>query len=207
MKPETLTSLKNQISIESKNGIDFTISGTLIWAVLAVIWASEMESYQKSIWVFMAGTPLLPLAFLLSKVLKTNWKISNNPLQSLGLWLNFAQLFYFPFLIFILSRMPEYFLMTYAIITGAHFFPYAWFFNTKWYAIFAGIISIGSMLAGSYLPTADHFQIAAFCSVCIGLMTLSLIFDYKLKKAKATSTSRDSLDEEKIQWEFSEKII
>lgn len=207
MKAETLSSLKNQISVESKNGIDFTISATLIWAIIAVIWATPMESYQKSIWVFMAGTPLLPLAFLLSKVLKTNWKISNNPLQSLGLWLNFAQLFYFPFLIFILSRMPEYFLMTYAIITGAHFFPYSWFFNTKCYAIFAGIISIGSMLAGSKLPTTDHFQIAAFCSLSIGLMTLSLIFDYKLKKSKATASAKNSLVEEKIQLELSEKIM
>ena len=68
-----------------------------------------------------------------------------------GLWLNFAQLFYFPFLVFILLAYPEYFIMTYAIITGAHFFPYAWYYKSAPYAIMAGIISVGAMVLGLFL--------------------------------------------------------
>ena len=60
------------------------------------------------------------------------------------MWLNLAQLFYFPFLFFILRDNPTYFVMTYVIITGAHFFPYAWFYDEIGYAIFAGIISVGA---------------------------------------------------------------
>lgn len=182
MKSNILNNYKNQLSEESKNGVDFTISGMLIWAIISVIWASDLGASQKSVYVFIAGTPMLPLAFLLSKVLKTNWKIEGNPLQPLGLWLNIAQLFYFPFLIFILIRMPEYFLMTYAIITGAHFFPYSWFFNTRWYAIFAGIISVGSFSGGLFLTSANHYLIGVLCSACLAFMSIGLVLDFRSKR-------------------------
>ena len=48
----------------------------------------------------------MPLARLLSKPLRTIWTLPHNPLQPLGLWLNFAQLFYFPLLVFVYMRYP-----------------------------------------------------------------------------------------------------
>ena len=129
---ESLDKLRDDLSLKARNGIDFTLSATLIWLLVAFIWSLSIDSYNKSVLVFMVSSLLLPTALGLSKILKTQWKIEGNPLQPLGLWLNFAQLFYFPFLIFVLIKMPDYFVMTYAIITGAHLFPYAWFYRTKW---------------------------------------------------------------------------
>ena len=182
MKKDELDKLRNQLSAESKNGIDFTIAATIIWAAIAFIWTLKTDSYNKSILVFIAGGPLLPLAFMLSKILKTNWKVQDNPLQPLGLWLNFAQLFYFPFLIFILIKQPDYFLMTYAIITGAHFFPYSWFYRTKWYAIFAGIISVGSLFLTFNIKVENQFYIGVWTSVCLFILTLGLIVDFRKRK-------------------------
>ena len=182
MKKDELDKLRNQLSTESKNGIDFTIAATIIWAIIAFIWTLKVDSYNKSVFVFMAGGPLLPLAFMLSKIFKTNWKVKDNPLQPLGLWLNFAQLFYFPFLIFILIRQPDYFIMTYAIITGAHFFPYSWFYRTKWYAIFAGIISLSSLILSLIIKIENHFYIGVWTSFCLFFLTLGLVADFKKKK-------------------------
>lgn len=179
-----LNNLRIQLSIEAKNGIDFTISATIIWAVIAFIWQLEYSSYNKSVLVFIAGGPMLPLAFMFSKILKTRWKIPNNPLQPLGLWFNFAQLFYFPFLIFTLIKMPDYFIMVYAIITGAHFFPYAWFYKTNWYAIIAGIISLGNLLIGLYIKQENLFFIGVFTSISLAILSFGLYadFNFKLKK-------------------------
>lgn len=177
-----LNNLRNQLSIEAKNGIDFTISATIIWALIAFIWQLDVSAYNKSVFVFMAGGPLLPMAFMFSKILKTKWKLPDNPLQSLGLWLNFAQLFYFPFLIFILIRMPDYFIMTYAIITGAHFFPYAWFYRVKWYGIFGGIIALGCLLSGLFLNQGNFYLIGAFTSVALGILSVLLYFDFRYKR-------------------------
>lgn len=184
MKKEVLDEMRIQLSIESKNGIDFTSAATIIWAIIAFIWNSNAEPYTKSVLVFVAGGPMLPLAFMFSRILKTNWKVKDNPLQPLGLWLNFAQLFYFPFLIFILIKSPHYFIMTYSIITGAHFFPYAWFYKTTWYAVFAGLISLGSLLAGLFLGCEEFHYIGIFTSICLLILTVGLLFDWKKKKAK-----------------------
>src|SRR5690554_4072393 len=181
-----LNKLRNQLSVESKNGIDFTFAATIIWAAIAVIWTLNVDPYNKSILVFISGGLLLPLAFMLSKILKTNWKILGNPLQPLGLWLNFAQLFYFPFLILILIRLPDYFITTYSIITGAHLFPYAWFYRTKWYAIFAGVISLGSILFALNIKVENQYFIGIWTSICLFVLTLGLLSNFHKKKRCST---------------------
>ncbi|MEO6837540.1 MAG: hypothetical protein ABI261_08960, partial [Ginsengibacter sp.] len=105
----------------------------------------------------------------------------NNPLQPLGLWLNFAQLFYFPFLIFIMIKMPDYFIMVYAIITGAHLFPYAWFYKTSWYTIFSGVIVLGVLLLGLNLPEEKMYIVAIFTSMSIFILSICLYFDTSKK--------------------------
>ena len=182
MHKEDLDKLRVQLSIESKNGIDFTIAATFIWALIAFIWSLKGDAYNKSVLVFIAGAPLLPLAFGLSKLLKTKWKIEDNPLQPLGLILNFAQLFYFPFLIFVLLRHPDYFIMTYAIITGAHFFPYSWFYKTIWYAVMAGLVSLGSLLIALNVAVEKQYYVGIWISACLFLLTLGLVGDYRKKR-------------------------
>lgn len=183
MTTEKLDELRNELSVKSKNGIDFTLSASIIWLVIAYLWTLKFNAYDRSIFVFIAGAPLLPMAFFFSKILKTNWKIPNNPIQPLGLWLNLAQLFYFPFLIFTMIKMPEYFIMVYAIITGAHLFPYGWFYKTKWYSIISGIIVIGALLLGLNLSFEKMYFVALFTSASLIILTSFLYFD-TIKKLK-----------------------
>jgi hypothetical protein len=178
---ENLDKLKLELSVQAKNGIDFILSAAIVWLVIAYLWTLNFEAYDKSILVFIVGSLMLPLAFLFSKLFKTNWTIKTNPLQPLGLWLNFAQLFYFPFLIFTLLKMPEYFVMVYAIITGAHFFPYAWFYKTNYYAIFAGIISVGSLILGLVLPESQYFILPVYVSASLLVLFVLLYADSRRK--------------------------
>lgn len=184
MNKEQLDKLRIGLSVESKNGIDFTLAAAIIWGLIAWIWALDYGAYDRSVLVFIAAGPMLPLAFAFSKLFGTNWKIKDNPLQPLGMWLNLAQVFYFPFLVFILVRMPEYFPMGFAIITGAHFLPYAWFYKTIWYAVFAVLIPLGSLLLGLWLDPGRFSLIALFTSVCLLTLSAGLILDYNRKKGK-----------------------
>ncbi len=182
MTTEKLDDLRTELSVKSKNGIDFTLAAGIIWLFITFLWTLSFKSYDKSILVFIAGGPLLPIAFLFSKLLKTNWKLKDNPLQPLGLWLNFAQLFYFPFLIFTMIKMPDYFIMVYAIITGGHFFPYSWFYKTNWYAIFGGIIVLGVLLLGLNLPNEKMYLIALYTGISLFILTVFLYFDATKKQ-------------------------
>ena len=184
MNKEELDKLRIRLSVESKNGIDFIIAATIIWSLIAFIWSLDFDPYHKSILVFIIGSPMIPIAFLISKFIKTFWRVKDNPLQPLGLWLNIAQLFYFPFLIFVLIKSPDYFIMTYSIITGAHLFPYSWFYKTKFYALFAGIISIGNLLIGLSIDIDKFFYIGVFTSICLMFLSIGLIYDLKSSRRK-----------------------
>lgn len=179
---ENLDSLRTELSIKSKNGVDFVLSASIVWLILTFIWKLSLDSYDKSVLVFIAGSLMLPMAFGFSRLFRTNWKNKDNPLQPLGLWLNFAQLFYFPFLFFFLIRMPDTFIMAYAIITGAHFFPYAWFYRTSLYAISAGVISLGAMFLGLLLPVGELFVIPLCMSGILLVLFILLFTDSKRKE-------------------------
>lgn len=188
MTKSELDALRIDLSIKAKNGIDFILAATIIWCLIAIIWMLPFSAYDRSVFTFIIGSFLLPLALGLSKLLKTSWKIPENPLQPLGLWLNFAQLFYFPFLIFVLLKHPNYFLMTYAIITGAHFFPYAWYYNNKAYALMAGIISVGNLLLAMRLPTPDFYLAGFFMAICLLILALwNFIIYHQHRKEDRTS--------------------
>ncbi len=174
-----MTQLRLELSVRAKNGIDFILAASIVWIAITYVWTLPYPSYNKSIITFMVGGVMMPLAILFSKLLKTEWTIKSNPLQPLGLWLNFAQLFYFPFLFFVLFKMPDYFAMVYVIITGAHFFPYAWFFKSVAYAIAAGVISIGAMILGLILTQENYYLIPLFLSVTLVILAASLFMNYK----------------------------
>ena len=172
MTQKSFKYLKQEINILTKRGIDFIFTAAILWLFIAYVWTLDYSSYDNSIITFIIGAFLLPMAFGMSKVFKTNWKIKDNPLDPLGLWLNFAQLIYFPFLIFILIKYPDYFIMTYAIITGAHLFPYAWYYDEMAYAIAAIIISVGSLLIALNTDLSTIWLVPLFTSVILFLLAL-----------------------------------
>lgn len=176
---QELTALKLELSVKAKNGIDFIVAASLIWAVIAFVWTLPNSPARNSLFTFFVGGAMLPLAWLLSNVFRTTWKLPHNPLQPLGLWLNFAQLFYFPFLILIYSKYPQYFVMTYGIITGAHFFPYAWFYHAKSYALMAGVIPVGCLLIGTRVSANHLYWIPVFLVGALLLLSGLLFVSYR----------------------------
>jgi hypothetical protein len=166
--------LRLELSVRAKNGLDFITSAAVVWLILAWVWTLPYSAYNRSVFTFIAGSITIPLAFALSKVFKTSWKTPGNPLEPLGLWLNFAQLFYFPFLVFILLTSPAYFVMTYAIITGAHFFPYAWYYKSLPFAVAAGVISVGAMLLGMSLPLERMYLLPLTMAAALAVLAVFL---------------------------------
>jgi hypothetical protein len=177
----SLEKLKLEIQLKAKNGIDFILAASITWFGIFLIWKNTMiyTSYDKSVFTFIFGAVLIPLALGISKVFKTNWKIKDNALQPLGLWLNFAQLIYFPFLVFILIKYPDYFIMAYAIITGAHLFPYSWYYDEIGYAVAAIIISVGSMLIALAVRPSDIFYVPGFTASILFILGVWIYARYK----------------------------
>jgi hypothetical protein len=182
MDQTTFDRLRLELSVNAKNGVDFIVSATVVWLLLGYIWTLPYSAYNRSVLTFMAGSITIPLAFALSKVFKTSWKSPGNPLEPLGLWLNFAQLFYFPFLVFVMLTEPQFFVMTYAIITGAHFFPYAWYYKSMPFAIMAGVIAVGALFLGLGLPPEKMFLLPLAMAGALAVLALLLMSSWKQNK-------------------------
>ena len=170
MTHEQFQESRRQLTAKAKSGVEFMLAAGLVWFAIAGIWLTGFSAYDRSVLTFMIGAVLLPLALLLSKVLGTTWKMPENPLSPLGLWLNFAQLLYFPFLVYFLLRDPEAFIMGYAIITGAHLFPYAWFYDEIGFAVAAVVISVGALFLGLHLPLSSLYLLPLCTGICFWLL-------------------------------------
>ncbi|MBJ6111505.1 hypothetical protein JAO73_20965 [Hymenobacter sp. BT523] len=176
---EFLDQLRLELSVKAKNGLDFIVAATLVWTAIAGVWLLPNSASRNGFITFFVGALTLPLARLLSKPLRTTWTLPHNPLQPLGLWLNVAQLFYFPLLLFMFGRYPQHFLMAYGIITGAHFFPYAWFYRAPAFAVMAGVISAGCLGLGLRLPAGQLYLIPVFIAVCLAVLAVLLARSYR----------------------------
>lgn len=180
---QQLNAWRLELAVTAKNGLNFILAASLIWVAIAWVWTLPYPPARLSFFTFFVGPAMLPLAWVLSKVLRTTWVLPHNPLQPLGLWLNVAQLLYFPFLIFIYSRQPAYFLMTYGIITGAHFFPYAWFYNTRAYAVMAAVIAGGCLFIGVRTAATSPAWVAVFMAAALLALSTWLLVSYRRQKA------------------------
>ncbi len=183
MTTQDLTNLRIELSVRAKNGVDFITSAAIIWLLISMIWTFSFSAYNKSVFSLIVSGVMLPLAFGFSKVYKTQWKIETNPLQPLGIILNLAQLFYFPFLVLCLLKFPNYFILAYAVITGAHFFPYAWFYKERIYGIIAGLISIGSLVIGLVVSSEYIYLIPVYTAVCLVILGSILFYSYKRRRS------------------------
>lgn len=176
-----VTKIRNDLSVRGKNGIGFLLSAVIIWTMITIIFTQPIEIEQKNRYMLYATGLMFPLSVGISTLLKADWKLKNNPFGNLGLYLNIAQLIYFPILFWGMINNPHDAILFFAIITGAHLFPYGWFYHAKAYYVMAPIISVAMMLLGLYLNGEDLWTIPLTMAFLLLLSIVWLRLDYKSK--------------------------
>ncbi|MGL5353340.1 MAG: DUF7010 family protein, partial [Clostridium sp.] len=154
-----INELKNELSIKCKSGLAFLLSGTFVWCIIFIIFLLPYEIKTKNILTFFCTGIMFPTSILISRVIKSEWKLNDNPLGMLGLYLNLAQFMYFPILFFSFSKNPEQMIIFFAVITGAHLFPYGWFYNTRSFMIIAPAISVVVAFIGYNIEVSNNWAI------------------------------------------------
>lgn len=183
MTPQTtLDRWKLELSVKAKNGVNFMLAAAVIWSIITYIWTLPYSPKDKCALTFIVGALMLPLAWVFSKLLNTTWSVKENPLDSLGIQLNVAQLFYFPLLFLLFGKLPDYFVMAYAVITGAHFFPYGWYYKAIAYYVMAGVISVGAFLISINVAPAQLYIVPLFMVVSLLVLAGWLWVIYKANK-------------------------
>ena len=174
-----LEELRIDWAIKQKKGIHFISASIIIWLLVLVIQTLDLPILTKNLLTFCCTAPLLPLAFLISKLLKIQFQDNTNPLNNLGILFSLNQMLYLLIAMWIYPTLPEKMLMVIAMIFGAHLLPYSWLYKSKTYMIMSILISISSLIIGSISTrTVLSIMMIAF----EGIFTILLIVENRKMK-------------------------
>lgn len=162
-----LQELRTDNRNKQKMGLHFILASVFIWIAVLIIQLSSLSIMTKNLFTFCCSTPLLPLAYLLSKILKIDFQNRENPLSGLGLLVSLNQMLYLLIAMWIYAAVPEKMLMVYAMIFGAHLLPYGWLYRSKSYYFFSLVIPITVLWIGICFSPA---------AVAVFMLIIEIIF-------------------------------
>ena len=173
----SLDELRNDIIIKQKKGLPFILTSVVIWLLITVVAALDINIAMKNILVFCCSTPMLPLACLIGKLIKVDIFSKQNPLGQLGFIFTLNQMVYLLIVMWVFSAVPEKMIMVYAMVFGAHLFPYSWLYQSKGYTVAAISIPMISLILGCAL-NGTTVAVAA----CIIEIVFACVLHMELKK-------------------------
>lgn len=141
--------LRIDVSKRSKKGLHFILSSVIIWCAVLVIWLLPIENIlNKNLLTFCVTAPLIPLAYMFSKLIKAEFSIKDNPLSKLGVLFSLNQVLYLLIPMWVYPTVPDKMVMVIAIIFGTHLLPFGWLYKSKAYTIMSVLISLIALIAG-----------------------------------------------------------
>jgi len=79
-----LDEMRLDSATKQKRGIHFILASVIIWSAVLVIHLTTLDSLTKNLLTFCVTAPLVPLAFLISKIINVDFANKDNPLTNLG---------------------------------------------------------------------------------------------------------------------------
>lgn len=141
--------LRIDIARRSKKGLHFIITSVIIWCAVLVVWLLPIENIlTKNLLTFCFTAPLLPLAYMISKLIKAEFSAKDNPLNKLGILFSCNQFLYILIAMWVYSTVPDKMVMVLAIIFGAHLLPFGWLYKSKAYSVLSVLIALTTLITG-----------------------------------------------------------
>lgn len=175
-----LEELKKDCSKKQKKGIHFIMASVIIWIMILIIQLTNLPILTKNLLMFCCTAPLLPISFLISKLLKIEFQNKSNPLNNLGILFSVNQMLYLLIAMWIYPTLPDKMLMVIAMIFGAHLLPYSWLYESKTYMILSIIIPVLALIVG--LNFANYILAIIMIIIEIIFSILLLLENKKLLK-------------------------
>jgi len=129
----SLQVLLHDIALKQKKGLPFIMASIFIWGVITTITLLPLDVMIKNIGILSCGALLFPVSIVCAKILKVDLFYKENPLINGLLIATNNQILYLIICILLLIKAPMWVLPAYAIIYGAHFLPYSFFYQSKNY--------------------------------------------------------------------------
>ena len=143
-----LEELRNDIALKQKKGLPFICASVLIWLLILIVIMLDLPQDKENLFVFCCSCPLLPISWIIGKVLKVDIFDKSNPLGNVGFLFTCNQFLYIIIVMWVFSAVPDKMVMVYAMVFGAHLLPYSWLYKSLSYRIFSIAIPIVSLVVG-----------------------------------------------------------
>jgi hypothetical protein len=171
-----LEEMRLDCSIKQKKGLHFILASIIIWAVVTGIHCTSLSILSKNFLTFCFTAPLMPLAYMISKMIKVDFTNKGNPLSNLGLLFSLNQMLYLLIAMWVYPTVPDKMVMVIAMIFGGHLLPYGWLYQSKSYIVMSVIIPIAALIIGINLPPYMVAGIMVFVEIIFSLL---LVFEVK----------------------------
>ncbi len=171
-----LEEMRLEGSIKQKKGLHFILASIIIWSVVTGIHLTSLPILSKNFLTFCFTAPLMPLAYIISRMIKVDFTNKGNPLTNLGLLFSFNQMLYLLIAMWVYPTVPEKMVMVLAMIFGAHLLPYGWLYQSKSYMVMSVVIPIIALIIGINLPS---YMLAGIMVLVVVVFSLLLIFELK----------------------------
>lgn len=168
---EVINTLRDDCALKQKRGIHFILASVILWGLITLAYATYLPLFWKNMAIFGCSMLLMPLAVMFAKILKIDFNNKKNPLTNLGIIFSVNQILYILIAMWAFVLAPQYMLMIYAIIYGAHLMPYGWLYKSKSYFIASVMIPVTALICAVYLSPASVGLLVLIVDVlfCIGL--------------------------------------
>lgn len=174
----------------TKKGIAMFYVGTVYWLLLGLLSFAGLDIKLMGLIYFIGAGMLFPLGILVSKVLKIDFIAGDNPLTKIAGVLGGMQILFAPVLIFVYMENPGWIPFFVAILTGAHFLPFAVLYKSKAYFFQSfGVVGFTS-LVGLFVMDGI-FSVLSFGLSAIYFIT-SLLLTLENKQLSGGKTSMDT---------------
>ena len=162
-----LEELRNDITIKQKKGLPFICASVVIWLLILIVVLLDLPQEKENLFVFCCSCPLLPISWIIGKILKTDIFEKSNPLGNVGFLFTCNQFLYLLIVMWVFNAVPDKMVMVYAMVFGAHLLPYSWLYKSISYRAFSIIIPIVALVIGC--------MFSAFL-VAVTLLIIEIIF-------------------------------
>ncbi len=149
---------RERIGALTKRGIGMPAAGCLYWLGVALLVRAFPVSRALVFAFYLTGV-VFPVGALLTRLWGGNLFAKSTVLTPLGMLLAAVQLFYWPVIIVVYRRAPEWTPFAMAILFGSHFLPYAWLYRSAGYA-FLAIATTVALVAASIATRGSLYTAA-----------------------------------------------
>lgn len=156
----TVNECRLDIAKRNKKGISFILASIILWTGILIVWLIPSQDVAtKNLLTFFCSVPLMPLAFLFSKIVKAEFSVKDNPLNNLGILFSINQSIYLLIVIWAYNSAPRDMVMILAMVFGAHLLPFSWLYKSKAYLVMSIIIPIVVLIVGYRINEKQVFLI------------------------------------------------